>query len=121
MNKILVVDDQADIRDLIEAALIIKDYEILKAKSGDEAVKIAKKEKPGLIIMDIMMPGNTNGLEACRMIKEDPETRDSKIVMLSGKGLATDRQAGFEAGSDDYFVKPFSPLELLKKIEEVLE
>ena len=120
MKRILVVDDQADIRDLIEAALKIKNYEVLKAESGDEAIKIAKKEKPELIIMDVMMPGNTNGLEACRILKKDTETRDSKIIMLSGKGQRIDRQKGFEAGADDYFVKPFSPLELINKVEEII-
>ena len=104
MNKILVVDDQADIRDLVETILKMNNYEILKAERGDEAIEIAKKEKPELIIMDVMMPGNTNGLEACKILKNDPETRNLKIVMFSGSGQEVDRQKGFEAGADDYFV-----------------
>ena len=120
MKRILVVDDRADIRDLLEAALKIKNCEIVKAESGDEAIKIAKKEKPELNIMDVMMPGDTNGLEACRILKENPGTRDSKIIMLSGKGQRIDRQKGFEVGADDYFVKPFSLLKLMNKVEEII-
>ena len=121
MDKVLVVDDRADIRDLMEAVLKIKGYKILKGESGGEAIEIAKKERPGLIIMDIMMPGDINGLEACSIIKEDPEIGDSKIIMVSGKGRESDRQACFKAGADDYFLKPFRPFELLKKVEDLLE
>ena len=120
MKKILIVDDRAEVRELVEVTLRVEDYRILQAKSGEEAVEIARAEKPDLIIMDIMMPGSVDGLEATRILKNDPETKDCKIIMLTAKGQEADREAGFEAGANDYFIKPFSPLELIKKVEEAL-
>jgi len=120
MKKILIVDDQLEVRDLVEVTMRVGDYQILKAKSGEEAIEIVKAEKPDLIIMDIMMPGGMDGLEAARILKNDPETKDCKIIMLTSKGQQTDIEKGMEAGADDYFAKPFSPLELIKKVEEFL-
>lgn len=120
MKKVLIVDDQQQVRELVEVTLRGEDYEILQGSSGQEAVDIARAEHPDVIIMDIMMPGDMNGLEATRAIKNEPGTKDCKVIMLTAKGQAADRQAGIEAGADDYFVKPFSPLDLIKKVEEVL-
>ncbi len=120
MKKILIVDDQMEVRRLVEITLRVEDYQILQAESGEKAIEIVKTEKPDLIIMDIMMPGGIDGLEATRILKNDPETKDSTIIMLTAKGQEADRKKGFEAGADDYFIKPFSPLELIKKVEEVL-
>jgi len=99
---------------------MIGDFTIFKAESGEEAVQIAKKEKPDLIIMDIMMPGGMNGLEATRIIRRYPDTSGVKIIMLTAKGQKNDIEQGFEAGADEYFIKPFSPLDLIRKVEEVL-
>ena len=120
MKKILVVDDQLEVRALVEATLGIGDYQIFQAKNGKEAIEITKAEKPHLIIMDIMMPGGMNGLEATRILKNDSETKECIIIMLTAKGQQADREEGFQAGADDYFSKPFSPLELIKKVDEVL-
>ena len=120
MKKILIVDDQVEVRELVEVTLRVGDYQIFQAKSGEEAIEIAKAEKPELIIMDVMMPGGIDGLKATRILKNDPETKDCIIVMLTAKGQQADREAGFEAGASDYFAKPFSPLGLIKKVEEVL-
>ena len=120
MKKILVVDDQLQIRELVEATLRVEDYRILQAKSGEEAVEIVRAEKPDLTIMDIMMPGGMDGLEATRILKNDPETKDCIIIMLSGKGQEAEREKGLEAGADDYFTKPFSPLDMIRKVEEIL-
>ena len=120
MKKILIVDDQMEVRRLVEMTLRVEDYQILQAESGKKAIEIVKTEKPDLIIMDIMMPGGIDGFEATRILKNDPETKDSTIIMLTAKGQEADREKGFEAGADDYFIKPFSPLELIKKVEEVL-
>ena len=120
MKKILIVDDQLEVRELVEVTMRVGDYQILKAKSGEEAIEIVKAEKPDLIILDIMMPGGMDGLEATRILKNDPETKDCKIIMLTAKGQEIDREKGIEAGADDYFIKPFSPLELIKKVEEFL-
>jgi CheY-like chemotaxis protein len=120
MKKILIVDDLEEIRNLVEVTLYSEDFEIFQAKSGEEAVEIAKLKKPDLIIMDIMMPGDLDGLEATRIVKNDPETGNSRIVLLTAKGQQDDLEEGFKAGADDYFVKPFSPLELINKVEEIL-
>ena len=113
MKKILIVDDQPEVRELVEVTLKTGDYQILKAKSGEDAVEIAKTEKLDLIIMDIMMPGGIDGLEATRILKNEPETRDIPVIMLTAKGQESDREKGLEVGADDYFTKPFSPLELI--------
>lgn len=120
MKKILVVDDQVEIRELVEVTLRVEDYEILQAKSGEEAIEIAKSEKPDLIIMDIMMPGGMDGYEATKTLKSNPDTKDISIVILTAKGQQTDKEKGIEVGANDYFVKPFSPLDLISKVEEVL-
>ena len=120
MKKILIVDDQLEVRELVEVTLRVGDYQIQKAKSGEEAMAMVKAEKPDLIIMDVMMPGGMDGLEATRILKSNPETKSCIIIMLTAKGQQTEIERGFEAGADDYFVKPFSPLELIKKVEEKL-
>lgn len=120
MKKVLIVDDHAEVRRLVEMTLRVDDYEILQAQNGKEAIEIARNNKPDLIIMDIMMPGNIDGLKATRILKDDPETKDIIIIMLTAKGQEFDKEKGLEAGADDYFTKPFSPLELIKKVEEVL-
>ena len=120
MKKILIVDDQLDIRRLVEITLSVENYRIIQAESGREAINIVKAEKPDLIIMDISMPGEIDGLEATRILKNDPETKGCLIILLTAKGQKNDRKRGITAGADDYFVKPFSPLELIQKVEEVL-
>jgi two-component system phosphate regulon response regulator PhoB len=121
MKKILIVDDQMEVRELVDVTLRASDVTILKAGSGEEAVKISRKEKPDLIIMDIMMPGKIDGIEATRILKSDEATRGITILILTAKGQKNDKEKGFAVGADGYFIKPFSPLELIKKVEEVLE
>ena len=120
MKKILIVDDQKEVLDLMEATLSMEDYQILKATNGKQAIDIARAEKPDMIIMDITMPGETDGLEATLVLKNDPETSACPIIMLSAKNQKDDIKKGFAAGADDYFTKPFSPLELIRKVEEIL-
>ena len=120
MKKILIVDDQMEVRRLVEMTLSVEDYQVLQAESGEKAIEIVKTEKPDLIIMDIMMPGGIDGLETTRILKNDPETKDTTIIMLTAKGQKADREKGLEAGASDYFSKPFSPLDLIKKVEEIL-
>ena len=120
MKKILIVDDQEEIRRLVDITLKVEDYQILQAESGEEAIEIVKAEKPDLIIMDIMMPGGIDGLEATRILKNDPETKECLIIMLTAKGQSYEREEGLAAGADDYFAKPFSPLVLIKKVEELI-
>ena len=120
-KKILIVDDERDIRDLVEATLSRSDHVVLQADSGEKALEIARLEKPHLILMDIMMPGNIDGLEATRILKNDPSTRSCTIIILSAKAQISDREKGIESGADGYLVKPFSPLELLRKVDQILD
>lgn len=120
MKKILIVDDQVEVRDLVEVTLRSGDYRVFQAASGDAAVEMAGRENPELIIMDVMMPGEMDGLEATRRIKSNPETQKCIVLLLTGRSQDADRQRGIDAGADDYFIKPFSPLELIRKVEEVI-
>ena len=121
MKTILVVDDQPSVRELVSVTLEIGPYRILTAENGDDALEIAKSGLPDLILLDIQMPGGTlDGLEVCRILKSDEHTSGIYIIMLTAKGQNWDREAGTEAGADEYFVKPFSPLELMNKVEAVL-
>ncbi|MCH7782883.1 response regulator [candidate division KSB1 bacterium] len=121
MKKILVVDDQAEVRELVEVTLRSEEYEIIQAKSASEAIEKAKSEKPDLIILDIMMPGGMDGYEVCKILKSDPATKKITIIFLTAKGQEVDKEKGFDAGGDGYFAKPFSPLKLIEKIEEVFK
>lgn len=120
MNKILIADDEAFIRDLIVTTLSDTDYDILTAKNGEEVLKIACEEKPDLILLDIMMP-QMNGYDVCKKIKSSPETKSIKVIMLTALGGDTDRKKGFMVGADDYFSKPFSPSALMDKIKEIFK
>jgi CheY-like chemotaxis protein len=121
MKKILIVDDQLEVRELVQVTLEIGDYIILTAGNGQEAIDVAQREHPDVILLDIMMPGSDiDGLEACRRLKLDPVTQDITIVMLSAKGQDDDIKTGKAAGADDYFTKPFSPIALIDKVEEIM-
>jgi len=121
MKKILIVDDQLEVRELVQVTLEIGDYQILAAENGKQALEVAKEERPDIILLDIMMPGSdVDGLEVCRRLKNDPEMADTVIVMLSAKGQESDIEAGRQAGADDYFTKPFSPIALIEKVEEAM-
>ena len=120
MKKVLIVDDKEEVRELVEVTLRLENYKILMAENGEKAINITKDEKPDLIIMDILMPGEIDGLEVTRRIKCDPELKECKIIMLTAKGQKDDIEEGYEAGADIYLVKPFSPMELTKKVEEIL-
>ncbi len=119
MRKIMIVDDDAEIANLVEATLTRDDYEIIKAYNGDEAVIQAKAEQPDLILMDVVMP-KKDGYTACRHIRSNPATKHIKIVMLTSMGGHEQIRKGFEAGADGYMIKPFSPVALISKVSEML-
>lgn len=119
LKKVMVVDDEADIRRLVELTLQDNRYEVLVAKDGEEALAMVQKEQPQLIFLDVMMP-KKDGYEVCQQLKTDPATAWIKIVMLTAKAQEFDRRRAMEVGADDYFTKPFSPIVLLDKVEEVL-
>jgi len=121
MKKILIVDDRPEIRELVAMTLRIGPHQILHASSGPEAIQVAQREKPDLILLDVMLAdGEMNGFEVCRHIKGDEETRNCYVVMLTARDEQSDIEEGFSSGADDYFVKPFSPLELLVKVDKVM-
>lgn len=121
MKTILITEDKLEVRELIKVTLRIGDYNLLEASNGMQAVEMAREHTPDLILMDIMMPGTIDGLEATRLIKSDPQTRHCRIIMLTAKGQQQDVMAGKEAGADAYFIKPFSPLELIQQVEHQLQ
>lgn len=119
MKKILIVEDQADIRKLLHMTMEFEDYEIHEAADGDTALALAQKLLPDIVLLDVMMPGTLNGLEVCRRIKASTAMRHAKVVMLTARGQSGDRDAGFAAGADDYLIKPFSTLLVLETIHRI--
>lgn len=119
MCKILVADDEKALRILIAGTLEIGDYNILEAANGIKALELVKQEKPDLVILDVMMPGMT-GYEVCKHIKNNSDISDTKILILTAKGQQSDKEAALEAKADYYLAKPFSPMELLSLVEEIL-
>ena len=117
--KILLVDDEPDILEIISYSLESAGYKIYKANNGLEAIKIAKKIIPDLIIMDLMMP-HMNGIDACDAIRKSDNLNDVIITFLSARGEDFSKIAGFEAGADDYITKPIKPKVLLSKVKSLL-
>jgi len=114
MKKILIVDDHADIRRLIRLTLEFAEYEIREAQDGEIALRMAQEVAPDLVLLDVMMPGPIDGLEVCRRLRASaPAGAGPRVIMLSARGRANDREAGLQAGADVYLVKPFSPLQLI--------
>ena len=118
-EKILVVDDEEDILELIRFNLVREGYKVLCAPSGEEAMNIGQSEIPDLMVLDLMLPG-IDGLEVTRILKNDSRTKDIPIVMLTAKGEEADIVTGLELGADDYITKPFSPRVLVARVRAVL-
>ncbi|MEJ2699534.1 MAG: response regulator, partial [Desulfuromonadales bacterium] len=120
LKKILVIDDQRTIRELVRAALRSAPLQILQAASGEEGVELARQQIPDLVLLDIMLPEGIDGFEVARTLKQDPRTRDIPIVALTAKVQQTDREEAFRAGMDEYLAKPFGLQELRQKIKQFL-
>ena len=120
MPKILIAEDEADIRELITYTLRFAGYEVVAATNGDEAVQFARQEMPDLILLDARMPKKT-GYEACEIIKADPQTKDIPVLFLSAKGQESEIQSGLKAGASEYLLKPFAPDQLIKHIQRALD
>ena len=118
-ERILVVDDEEDILELVRFNLAREGYPIICTTSGEESLKIAQKEHPDLIVLDLMLPG-IDGLEVAKALKNDPKTRDIPVIMLTAKGEEADIVTGLELGADDYVTKPFSPRILVARVRAVL-
>jgi CheY-like chemotaxis protein len=109
MTKILIAEDERDIRELVSFSLQFGGFTVVQASNGVEAVERARAELPDLILMDVRMPRMT-GYEACKQMKQIPEVRDIPVVFLSAKGQETEIQTGLEAGAEEYILKPFAPM-----------
>jgi two-component system alkaline phosphatase synthesis response regulator PhoP len=116
---ILIVDDEEDIRELVALNLRREGYQILTCDTGERALELVRSKKPDLVVLDLMLPG-VDGLEVCRRLKADPDSRRIPVVMLTAKGEETDIVAGLELGADDYVTKPFSGKVLVARVRRLL-
>src|SRR5512142_1189056 len=119
MAKILIAEDERDIRDLVSFTLRFAGYEVVAVGNGAEAVEAARQEMPDLILMDVRMPRMT-GYEACEKMKADPELEKIPVVFLSAKGQDSEIRTGLDAGAAEYLLKPFAPAELTERVGELL-
>ena len=119
MPKILIAEDEPDIRELVAFTLRFAGYEVVTAANGEEAVQLAARELPDMALMDVRMPRMT-GYDACRMMKADPELRDIPVVFLSAKGQDTEIATGMAAGAEEYLLKPFAPDQLTERVRAIL-
>ena len=119
MSKILIAEDERDIRDLVSFTLRFAGYEVFAAPNGEEAVELASKVNPDLILMDVRMPRMT-GYEACKVMKANPDLKDIPVVFLTARGQETEIQQGLEAGAEEYLLKPFAPDQLTARVKAIL-
>jgi len=117
-KRILIVDDEPHILRSLGFVLRKAGYEILEARSGQQALQIIRDERPDLVFLDIMIP-ETDGYEVCRRVKSSPELASTYVVMLTAKGQEDDRQKGVDAGADEYMTKPFSPTRAVARVKAV--
>ena len=120
VKKILIVDDESSLRTLLRAVIGSEPgYDLQEACNGDEALDLIRQEKPDLVILDVMMPGQS-GFEVCEKIKRSPELKDIIVLILTAKGQKTDQEWASSVGADCFLSKPFSPLELINLIENLM-
>ncbi len=120
MAKIVIAEDEPDIRDLITFTLQFAGHQVIATTNGVEAVQAVENECPDLVLMDVRMP-KMSGYEACRALKNNPETASVPVVFLSAKGQESEVQEGLAAGAIAYILKPFSPDELISRVQEILQ
>lgn len=120
MAHILIAEDERDIRELIQFTLMFAGHQITQAANGAEALELAQKVKPDLIMMDVRMPKMT-GYEACREMKKIDDIKNVPVIFLSAKGQDEEKQTGIEAGAVAYILKPFAPDELTRQISDILK
>jgi DNA-binding response OmpR family regulator len=119
VTVVLVADDDADIRDLVAFKLEQAGFEVLAVEDGQAALDQARSHRPTLAVLDVSMPG-LSGIDVCRMLRADSATADMLIIMLTARVQEQDVEGGFSAGADDYVTKPFSPRELVSRIQSLL-
>lgn len=120
MKKILIIEDQPDIRKLVRMTLDFNDYEIHDTADAETGMRMVEEIGPDLILLDIMMPGRMDGLALCRLLKSSETYRSIPLILLTARGQQADREAGLNAGADEYMVKPFSPIRLIEIVETFL-
>lgn len=120
LYRLLIVDDQPEIRNLLALTLDADNYELHHANNWVTALAMTRAIKPDLVLLDVMMPGEFDGLEVCRRIKADKELSSTIVMIISARSQVADKQQGMESGADDYLTKPFSPLMLMEKVSMLL-
>lgn len=120
MARIVVADDEGDIRDLVAFKLRQSGHEVVAVADGAGAVRACVEDVPDLVVLDVMMPG-MSGLEACRALRLHPTLGEIPVILLTARAQEVDIELGFDAGADEYVVKPFSPRELVSRVTAVLE
>ncbi|HUY74056.1 MAG TPA: response regulator [Candidatus Dormibacteraeota bacterium] len=120
LRTVVIADDEPSMRLLVHATIDSDDYDVIEANDGAQAWAMIQERKPSLVLLDVQMPG-LNGLEVLHLIKSDPEFKKTKVILLTSKAQETDIETGLLAGADFYLTKPFSPLDLLSRVEEALE
>ena len=119
MHKVLIADDEANIRNILDFTLHAEGFTVIGARNGDEAFTLAVSEQPDIVILDVMMP-DTDGIEACRRLKRDERTSRLPVILLTARSSSDDRRRGREAGADAYITKPFSPSKVVATLREIL-
>jgi two-component system, OmpR family, phosphate regulon response regulator PhoB len=119
-GRLLIVEDQPDIRKLIRMTLEFEGYDLLEAENGADGLRLAQTARPLIMLLDVMMPGELDGYQVCERVKKDPELAGTKVVLLTARGQAADLETGRRVGADAYLVKPFSPLELIDTIDRFI-
>jgi len=120
LRTVLIADDESSMRLLVHATIESDDYAVVEAADGAEAWALIQKHKPSLVLLDVQMPGRS-GLEVLKAIKSDATLSETRVILLTSKALEGDIEAGLIAGADFYLTKPFSPLDLLTRVEEALQ
>jgi two-component system phosphate regulon response regulator PhoB len=119
LKKLLIVDDEDGLRSLVRMTLDSEGYQILEAQEGGHALELARAHHPDLVLLDVMLP-DLSGFEICRQIKSDPLMASTTVLMLTAKAQESDLGEAEAAGADGYFVKPFSPIALMQRVESIL-
>jgi len=119
LHTVLIADDEHNIRHILDFSLHAEGFDVLSAHTGEDALSLAREAAPDLIILDVMMPGK-GGIETCRALKQDRQTAAIPVILLTARSSKADRQAGQEAGADDYITKPFSPQKVIDAVQRLL-
>ena len=119
-RTVLVCDDERHILESVTYVVRQEGYQALTAEDGEQALRRARSERPDLVVLDIQLP-DKSGLEVCRELKSDPETRGIYVILLTALGRERDEEAGLESGADEFLTKPFSPRELRRRLHELLD